>query len=105
MVANTCNNFKSIIDENIAEFRSMFYTGGKLNSLLKLNINTNKQSKMYGQGMAPVFRVLPGRPNWERIRERPTFTVNITNKDPYVYIFFVEIFLFFSVYRNGNINA
>ncbi|BES91621.1 cytosolic carboxypeptidase-like protein 5-like [Nesidiocoris tenuis] len=52
--------------------------GGKLNSLLKLNINTNKQSKMYGQGMAPVFRVLPGRPNWERIRERPTFTGNQT---------------------------
>uniref|UniRef100_A0A0A9YG00 Cytosolic carboxypeptidase-like protein 5 n=1 Tax=Lygus hesperus TaxID=30085 RepID=A0A0A9YG00_LYGHE len=50
--------------------------GGKMNAMLKLNILTGKQSKMYGQGMAPVFRMLPGRGTWERIRERPTFTGN-----------------------------
>lgn len=31
---------------------------------------------MYSQGMAPVYRVLPGKPHWERIRDRPTFTVS-----------------------------
>ncbi|KAK9505199.1 hypothetical protein O3M35_009303 [Rhynocoris fuscipes] len=41
--------------------------------IIKFNIIMNKQSKMYGQGMAPVYRVLPGQPVWERIKEKPTF--------------------------------
>ncbi|XP_051880837.1 cytosolic carboxypeptidase-like protein 5 isoform X4 [Pristis pectinata] len=36
-------------------------------------MNMNKQSKLYSQGMAPFVRTLPGRPRWERIRDRPTY--------------------------------
>ncbi|XP_024080503.1 cytosolic carboxypeptidase-like protein 5 isoform X2 [Cimex lectularius] len=60
--------------------RTWFYfgiRGGTPFSTIKLNIQMNKQSKMYGQGMAPVYRVLPGRGNWERIKDRPTFSVNL----------------------------
>ncbi|XP_073993304.1 cytosolic carboxypeptidase-like protein 5 isoform X1 [Rhodnius prolixus] len=56
--------------------RTWFYfgvTGPPEICYIKLNIVMNKQSKMYGQGMAPVYRVLPGQPQWERIKERPTF--------------------------------
>lgn len=53
-------------------------TGGVPFALVKLNIvNLNRQSKMYSQGMAPVFRVSPGRNHWERIREKPTFNVSV----------------------------
>lgn len=58
--------------------RTWFYfgiRGGAPFSLVKLNIvDLNKQSKMYSQGMAPVFRITPGRPHWERIRDKPVFT-------------------------------
>ena len=37
--------------------------------------NMNRQSKLYSQGMAPVFRVVPGRLKWDRIKERPTYEV------------------------------
>lgn len=30
---------------------------------------------MYRDGMAPVFRVLPGRP-WERVRDKPVYNVD-----------------------------
>ncbi|XP_033113661.1 cytosolic carboxypeptidase-like protein 5 isoform X2 [Anneissia japonica] len=57
--------------------RSWFHfavKGGPMNKLLKINImNMNRQGKLYNQGMAPMVKVLPQKPKWERIRERPTF--------------------------------
>ncbi|XP_063684887.1 cytosolic carboxypeptidase-like protein 5 isoform X5 [Bolinopsis microptera] len=35
--------------------------------------NLNKQSKLYSQGMMPVYRVVPGKIKWERVRDRPTY--------------------------------
>lgn len=50
--------------------------GGAPFVLVKLNIvNLNRQSKMYSQGMAPVFRMVPGRNHWDRIKEKPSYTV------------------------------
>lgn len=47
------------------------------NVLVKINlVNLNKQAKMYSQGMAPVYRILPGKPHWERVRDRPTYSVS-----------------------------
>ena len=37
--------------------------------------NLNKQSKLYSQGMTPIFRAVPGKIKWERIRDRPTYEV------------------------------
>ncbi|XP_071055332.1 cytosolic carboxypeptidase-like protein 5 [Onthophagus taurus] len=58
--------------------RTWFYFGMRANApgiLTKLNIvDLNKQLKIYSQGMAPVFRVLPGKPHWERIRDKPTYS-------------------------------
>ncbi|XP_052740659.1 cytosolic carboxypeptidase-like protein 5 isoform X2 [Bicyclus anynana] len=55
--------------------RTWFYFGvqaSEPNVQVRLNlINLNKQGKMYNQGMAPVTRTLPGKPQWERIRDRP----------------------------------
>lgn len=60
-------------------FRSWFYfsvKGGIPSKVIKINImNMNKQSKLYSQGMAPFVRTLPGRPRWERVRDRPTYEV------------------------------
>ncbi|XP_059837724.1 cytosolic carboxypeptidase-like protein 5 isoform X2 [Hypanus sabinus] len=57
--------------------RSWFYfsvKGGIPSKVIKINImNMNKQSKLYSQGMAPFVRTLPGRPRWERVRDRPTY--------------------------------
>lgn len=57
--------------------RSWFYfgiRGWQSNRLIKINImNMNKQGKLYSQGLAPIVRILPGKPKWERIRDRPTF--------------------------------
>lgn len=45
--------------------------------LVKLNlVDLNRQAKMYSQGMAPVCRMVPGKPNWERIRDKPTYSVS-----------------------------
>lgn len=59
--------------------RSWFYfsvKGGAPGKLIKINIvNMNKQSKLYSQGMAPFVRTVPGRPRWERVRDRPAFEV------------------------------
>ncbi|KAE8742273.1 hypothetical protein FOCC_FOCC012202 [Frankliniella occidentalis] len=59
--------------------RSWFYfgiRGGTPFALVKLNlVNLNRQVKMYSQGMAPVYRILPGRGLWDRIREKPTYTI------------------------------
>ncbi|OXU27482.1 hypothetical protein TSAR_010642 [Trichomalopsis sarcophagae] len=49
---------------------------------VKLNlVNLNKQVKMFSQGMCPVFKVIPGHPQWERIREKPTFTADDKNNE------------------------
>ncbi|KAK3592089.1 hypothetical protein CHS0354_019346 [Potamilus streckersoni] len=57
--------------------RSWFYFGVRgwnPNRLIKINImNMNRQGKLYSQGHAPITKTLPGRPRWERIRDRPTF--------------------------------
>ncbi|XP_015715097.1 cytosolic carboxypeptidase-like protein 5 isoform X2 [Coturnix japonica] len=59
--------------------RSWFYfsvRGGAPGKLLKLHIvNMNRQSRLYAHGMAPFVRTVPGRPRWERVRERPCFQV------------------------------
>lgn len=44
-------------------------------------MNMNKQSKLYSQGMAPFVRTLPSRPRWERIRDRPTFEVSLSQAE------------------------
>jgi len=50
--------------------------GGAPFVLVKLNIvNLNRQAKMYSQGMTPVFRMVPGRSHWDRIKEKPSYTV------------------------------
>lgn len=55
-----------------------FFLAGLPHALVKLNmVDLNRQAKMYSQGMAPVYRVVPGRTSWERIRDRPTYNVNI----------------------------
>ncbi|XP_078069167.1 cytosolic carboxypeptidase-like protein 5 isoform X1 [Mustelus asterias] len=57
--------------------RSWFYfsvKGGIPSKVIKINImNMNKQSKLYSQGMAPLVKTVPGKPRWERVRERPTY--------------------------------
>ncbi|KPJ19309.1 Cytosolic carboxypeptidase-like protein 5 [Papilio machaon] len=71
--------------------RTWFYFGIQASQpgvLVRLNlINLNKQGKMYNQGMAPVTRTLPGKPQWERIKDRPvhstddnTFTLSFKYK-------------------------
>nr|XP_034829932.1 cytosolic carboxypeptidase-like protein 5 isoform X8 [Maniola hyperantus] len=60
--------------------RTWFYFGvqaSESNVQVRLNlINLNKQGKMYNQGMAPVTRTLPGKPQWERIRDRPVHSTD-----------------------------
>lgn len=60
--------------------RTWFYFGvqaSEASVLVRLNlINLNKQGKMYNQGMAPVTRTLPGKPQWERIRDRPVHSTD-----------------------------
>lgn len=59
--------------------RTWFYFGVRSNRpsvTVRFNIvNLNKQVKMFSQGMCPVFKVVPGHLHWERIREKPTYTV------------------------------
>ena len=61
--------------------KTWFYFGVKAASqgvIVKLNlVNLNKQVKMFSQGMCPVYKVIPGHPQWERIKEKPTFIVTI----------------------------
>lgn len=62
--------------------RTWFYFGIQAatpQALVKLNIvNLNRQSKMYSQGMAPVTKTIPGKNNWERIKDRPTYLVSFS---------------------------
>ncbi|RZC42480.1 cytosolic carboxypeptidase-like protein 5, partial [Asbolus verrucosus] len=73
--------------------RTWFYFGVKAHSpclLVRLNlVDLNRQGKMYSQGMAPVFRMIPGKPHWERIRDKPihhtiddVFTLSFKFKTP-----------------------
>lgn len=44
--------------------------------LVKLNmVDLNRQAKLYSQGMVPVYKILPGKPHWERIKDRPVYNV------------------------------
>ncbi|XP_018315689.1 cytosolic carboxypeptidase-like protein 5 isoform X2 [Mycetomoellerius zeteki] len=65
--------------------RTWFYFGVKSSRpsvSVKFNIvNLNKQVKMFSQGMCPVFKIVPGHLHWERIRERPTYTVDQKGND------------------------
>ncbi|XP_072378899.1 cytosolic carboxypeptidase-like protein 5 isoform X1 [Diabrotica undecimpunctata] len=60
--------------------RTWFYFGVKAPGpamLVKFNIvDLNRQGKMYSQGMAPVYRIVPGKPRWERIFDKPTHCLN-----------------------------
>ncbi|XP_063978457.1 cytosolic carboxypeptidase-like protein 5 isoform X2 [Diachasmimorpha longicaudata] len=60
--------------------RTWFYFGIKSpaqGASVKLNVvNLNRQSKMFSQGMCPVFKIVPGHPHWERIRDKPTYTMD-----------------------------
>ncbi|XP_052225605.1 cytosolic carboxypeptidase-like protein 5 isoform X2 [Dreissena polymorpha] len=57
--------------------RSWFYfgiRGWNPGRLIKINIvNMNRQGKLYSQGHSPIVKTVPGRPRWERIRDRPAF--------------------------------
>ncbi|XP_055956160.1 cytosolic carboxypeptidase-like protein 5 [Patella vulgata] len=59
--------------------RSWFYFGIRgwvPNKVIKINImNLNRQGKLYSQGHSPFTRTLPGKPKWERIRDRPSYEV------------------------------
>jgi len=59
--------------------RSWFYFGVKgwnPGRVIKINIvNMNRQGKLYSQGHSPFVKTVPGRPKWERVRDRPTFEV------------------------------
>ncbi|XP_018332039.1 cytosolic carboxypeptidase-like protein 5 [Agrilus planipennis] len=59
-------------------YRTWFHFGMKANTpssvLVKINmVDINKQQKMYGQGMCPVYKVIPGKANWERIHDKPIY--------------------------------
>jgi hypothetical protein len=62
-------------------FRSWFYFGVRgwnPNRVIKINImNLNRQGKLYSQGHTPFIKTIPGRPRWERLRDRPAFEVII----------------------------
>ena len=52
-------------------------TGGTPCTDVKLNVvNLNKQGKLYKQGMAPVFKTIPGSNRWERVRDCLSFDVS-----------------------------
>ncbi|XP_048256600.1 cytosolic carboxypeptidase-like protein 5 isoform X3 [Haliotis rufescens] len=57
--------------------RSWFYFGVRgwnPGRLIKINVmNMNRQGKLYSQGHTPLVRILPNRPKWERIRDRPSY--------------------------------
>ncbi|KAF5276856.1 hypothetical protein FQA39_LY06407 [Lamprigera yunnana] len=59
--------------------RTWFYFGIRAKTpglLVKLNlVDLNRQAKMYSQGMAPVYRIIPGKLNWERIKDKPSYQV------------------------------
>ena len=44
-------------------------------------MNLNRQGKLYSQGHAPLVRIIPGRPRWEKIRDRPTYEVSVVRDE------------------------
>lgn len=60
--------------------RTWFYFGIRANApelIVKLNlVDLNRQGKMYSQGMAPVYRIVPGKLQWERVRDKPSYSMN-----------------------------
>ncbi|KAL1505914.1 hypothetical protein ABEB36_005363 [Hypothenemus hampei] len=60
--------------------RTWFHFGIKAPSpglLVKLNlVDLNRQGKMYSQGMAPVYRIVPGKPKWDRIQDKPSYSLS-----------------------------
>jgi len=62
--------------------RTWFYfglRGGPPGAVLKFTVqNLNKQSKLFSQGMVPVF-MIPGRTTWERLRDLPTYSTQENN--------------------------
>ncbi|XP_017877707.1 cytosolic carboxypeptidase-like protein 5 isoform X2 [Ceratina calcarata] len=65
--------------------RTWFYFGVKVNSpgaYIKFNImNLNKQLKMFSQGMCPVFKTIPGHLHWQRIHDKPTYSMDQKGND------------------------
>jgi len=57
--------------------RTWFYfglRGGPSGAVVKFTMmNLNKQSKLFSQGMSPVFMLTPGKHQWERLRDKPTY--------------------------------
>ena len=54
----------------------------------------NKQSKLYQQRMVPIFRVVPGKGNWERLRDITNWQVIMVQIKHTVHVcifFFVKI--------------
>jgi len=44
--------------------------------VIKINVmNLNRQGKLYSQGYAPFTKTVPGKPRWDRIRDRPAYEV------------------------------
>ena len=62
--------------------RTWFYfglKGGPPGAVVRFTVmNMNKQSKLFSQGMTPVF-MIPGLTSWERIRDQPTYSTNENN--------------------------
>lgn len=65
-----------------SSYRSWFYFGVRgytPGRLMKINImNMNRQSKLYSQGYSPIYKVLPQKPHWDRIKERCSFEVQFS---------------------------
>lgn len=66
--------------------RSWFYfgiSGATPGKLIKINImNLNRQGKLYSQGFSPITKTVPGKPKWERIRDKISYEV-ISSKCAY----------------------
>ena len=61
--------------------RSWFYfgiRGGTPGRVVRINVmNLNRQGKLYAQGHVPMTKTVPGRPKWERLRDRPQYEVSL----------------------------
>ncbi|XP_076315818.1 cytosolic carboxypeptidase-like protein 5 [Tachypleus tridentatus] len=63
--------------------RTWFYfgvQGGLPGVTVCINVmNLNRQNKLFSQGMAPVYRVIPGKATWQRIPNKPSYSVKEGN--------------------------
>ena len=84
---NTCSIWLWSVD---IYCRSWFYFGMRgytPGKLMKVNImNMNKQGKLYSQGHSPIYRVLPQKPHWQRLKERCSFDVSFYTTNNYTHI-------------------